>query len=273
LYVADGTNVDIYTANIHSSNPPLIGQLTGLNDPAGVAVDQKRNVYAVESALGGSVIEFPPGSTTPSRQLDCGGAWPIAVAVGRDGDVFVSTADQGPKELSVLVYHASGTEPYALLEGYFDGDFSLAVDRANDLFVDYFPEESIGTVVGEFVPSGKHQWTAIDNVGFGEVSPWALAFDAAGNLVAAENPKNWDLAVYPPGSTTPQTTIALPNGTNFVESIAFNRRGDAAYAAIITNQVVELTYPGGTVTNVLTVAGSRAWSVAVSPAPKLAPRW
>ena len=193
------------------------------------------------------------------------------MAIGEHGDVFVSTADTGPDELSVLVYHASATKPYAVLSAPFDGAFALAADRANDAFFVYFPMQSIGTVVGEQEETAKGSWTEIENLGFGIVDPEGIAFDGAGNLVVTEyNGSNSTLAVYPPGSTTPQTNMPL-QGSSIGPSMVFSKDGAALY--ISGGRVSELTYPAGVLERTIDTPTGMAFGVAVSPAAPPAPRW
>jgi hypothetical protein len=280
LYVADGTNVSIYPADAHAEHQNLIGLLTGLDAPWDVAVDANRTLYVLESELNGTVLVFPPGSTKPARQLDCEGAWPVSEAIGANGDVFVSTADQGPLALRVLVYHASSTEPYAILYAPFDGDSSLVSDRKDDLYYIFFPFESIGTVVGFAKATGPGQWDGgVWNLGFGQFDPSSLAFDNSGNIILAQEYGTIGLAVYNPGSRTAQTLIPFPSDTFYVASMTFNRAGDVLYLGTDSGRVKELTYPGGVLLRTIGNLGSSkeppglATGIAVSPAATLAPRW
>jgi sugar lactone lactonase YvrE len=276
LYVADGTNVDIYHANTFAHSPRLIGQITGLEQPTGVAVDANGYLYVVQGVVGAPVLVFAPGSTTPARELDVQGAWGDNIRIGRDGDVLVATSDGGPNNSSVLVYHAADTEPYAVLLAYFDGAFSMAPDLAGDVFYLRASGGDLGLTINEFKAHGRDTWKTELDLGFNPMQqPWAIAFDHAGNLVAMDYDVNWNLFVFAPGHKKTRTFLPLPSWQGGGPMV-FDQSGKTLYVGSSeagTNFVSALTYPSLNLRAVFTLPTGQASGIAVSPAAALPPRW
>lgn len=66
LYVADGNNGDVYVYSYPQGK--LTGTLTGFNDPAGLCVDKKGDVFITEN-YGHDILEYAHGGTTKLQTL------------------------------------------------------------------------------------------------------------------------------------------------------------------------------------------------------------
>lgn len=115
LYVANTASATVTIYPPGSSSPSLtLSQ--GLINPAAVAVDSKGNVF-VSNELGGntgSVVEFPPGQTTPSEVI--GGLTPYGVAVDSAGTLYVGNSDNSAAYVSV--YPPGATKPSKRFGGH-----------------------------------------------------------------------------------------------------------------------------------------------------------
>jgi hypothetical protein len=71
-----------------------IGVISGFQVPAGMAVDARGSVY-IADASGQSIYKFARGATKPSLVLQDPGMSPMAVAVARDGTIWVANVCNG----------------------------------------------------------------------------------------------------------------------------------------------------------------------------------
>lgn len=111
LYVSDtfGGAVEVYNYKTHA----LTGEATGLMEPYGECSDKRGDVY-VADFLAGTVVEFPYGSTTPSRTI-AGLDHPIGCSVNpKNGDLAVSQYFGGLDNTgSVLIFAGAKGAPAA----------------------------------------------------------------------------------------------------------------------------------------------------------------
>jgi sugar lactone lactonase YvrE len=142
LYVADVENDTVKKFNLEGGEYKLVGELTpaptepALEQPLGVAVDAKGNVFVADLAFHGtpSVVEFSPDTGAEIARFDTGSTMdePSALAVDSTGSLFVQSRDgrgvwrfaaNGSGEIE------PGTTPVQIRAGSPTG---LAVDQATD---------------------------------------------------------------------------------------------------------------------------------------------
>jgi hypothetical protein len=126
LYVADDETNDVFVYDYKSGKP--VGTLTGFNEPYGMCVDAKGDVY-VANYGSGTVVEYARGGSSPIQTYSPGGT-PIGCAVDAKGDVAATNFDPG----EVTVY-AKGNpnkgSPYSDPDCAYSWTFGY--DRKGDL--------------------------------------------------------------------------------------------------------------------------------------------
>jgi len=241
-------SVRMYTADIHQSNPQLLGSITtGLVRPEGVWIDRKGSLYVVNAEGGNNVpnvVEYKHGATTPSLTITDGLFSPATVAVGRDGTVYVNAVSQGTTG-EVVEYAPGATTPertIALPSPQYDlepGD--LAFDKNGNLLAATLGP--IGNVVHVFkIAPGSSQ--AVD-LGLQGAGGACIGVDGEGNLYAGGT--NFFVAVYPPGSNAPSRTFSLNLFSFFPYGLTVGRDGTVYVTG--SSEVVEFAPGASTPTN------------------------
>jgi hypothetical protein len=91
IYVGDEDTSDVYVYDYKSGKP--VGTLTGFDEPYGMCVDAKGDIYIANYA-GGTVVEYAHGGSTPINTYVPGGS-PIGCALDAKGDVAATSFDPG----------------------------------------------------------------------------------------------------------------------------------------------------------------------------------
>lgn len=272
LYAGGPTRnaVDVYAA--FANNPKPVGEIvTGLDAPAGIAVDAAGNVYvcnnAGQSAQGKSafwtVTVYKRGQTAPFRTYTAGVWNPVDVAVAPDGTAYIANYSS-----VVTVYPPTGLLPSRSLaapSGY--APVGIALDARGDVFVSYVRQNG-GGVVYEYLP---HQTTG-SNLGIVFAGdPHGLAVDQNGNLVVAvstaPNPGSL-IEVFAPGSKQPKLTMTGPFQPFM---LALSRDGRRLFVADFGSGnddggVFEYSYPSGALlAKDVQGAAASAYGVAIDP--------
>jgi hypothetical protein len=250
LYVSDGENnlILIYPAKGH--NPEPIGQLTGFDIAAGLAVDQAENLY-VADVVAETVQVFHRGSTSPFEVLNVPG-YPYGEAVDNSGNVYVAVAQTGSVQGFVAIYPAGATSPSSTLSDPSRGfsPVNVALDSQNDVFVSY--DEAINTAPGG-IDEFKAGTTTPINLGIKAPKGigW-LTIDQNGNLVVPNN----GVRVYPPESKQP--SLVFSSGKKYSPTqVAFDRSDDLIYVGEngtnprVLNSVRVYSYPGAKLVNTI----------------------
>jgi sugar lactone lactonase YvrE len=143
LYVADVKHNTVKKFSLESGEYKLVDELTpaptkpALEQPLGVAVDAKGNVFVSDFAFHGtpSIVEFSPDTGAEIARFDTGSTGsPSALAFDSAGNLYAQTISFG--EIGVWKFAANGsgaiessTVPTQLVSGSFTG---IAVDQDTD---------------------------------------------------------------------------------------------------------------------------------------------
>jgi sugar lactone lactonase YvrE len=266
LNMAKATLTGVFSGDaVTLSNAPST-TLTGLNNPAALAIDTNGNVY-VAGYYGNTVLQFAAGSTTPTAVLT-GLNTPSDVVVDANGNVYVANAGSD----TVSIFTPGSTIASLTLSGLNDPN-ALAVDSSGNLYVANLGNNTVskfapnsttpsltltglsfptalavdgsgnlyvacqGGTVSKFAPGSTAPSLTIT----GLTSPLALVADAAGNLFVANTFANTVLR-FAPGKTAPNATLT---GLNYPTALAVDSAGNL-YAANYNANTVSVFAPGGT---------------------------
>jgi sugar lactone lactonase YvrE len=228
----------------------------GVIDPWSIAFDGNGNLYVGnedETNSTGTVTEYAPGSTSPSRTISNLPGNPRALAVDASNNVYVIgnfKAGCCGFEGFGNVYGPTGKKLLRKLKGVGSFPGRPAFDAQGNLYIPNF--ETFPGNVNVYPPGATKPTRAIqDGIGF----PKALAFDASGNLYVLNNTLNHstDVTVYAPGSGSVLRTISKGMKTGYTMLLDSK---DNVYVANdegrgVPNEV--LVYAAGTTTLLNTI--------------------
>jgi hypothetical protein len=273
LYVAGGIKspgwVTVYPQG--GSNQGKIGSITkDVDTPFGLAVDTSENLYVANYA-NSTVTVYARGSKSPWETLT-GAGMPDAVAVGSDGTVYVAnqgTLARSPHGGSILVYKKGQTVPsqtIPIAKGSFP--FGLALDSSGNLFaaVNHYVRhsQSYHGAIYEFAPGSSNG----KNLGLQGLRRelTGIATDKHNNLLILDDQQTaYYVLVYPPGKTHPSRKISINSGQGSV-GIAINRANTEIWVSSgFGGEVRGISYPDGTLLDV--VAHRRGWAIGVAVSP------
>jgi hypothetical protein len=239
VFVAELSNVVPYfTADIHATKPPELGQITdGINRAVGIWVDRKGTLYVTNS--GGSVTnleEYKRGSSMPFKTITNGLYTPGAVAADASGNVYV--ADFGP---TVLVYAAGSSSPTKKIaipyKGRAPGIGGFAFTPTGDVLVATFDVESQTGAVYSITPGS---WQ-ITNLNLQQVPGDAIGTDHEGNIYVGG--VSGYVSVFAPGSMTPSRSISVAGGAGFYSDFFVTPNGTIYWPNYDNKQMYEFA-PG-----------------------------
>ncbi len=207
-----GANLAIApTANVGDGRHIQGATLTGLEVPGTIAFDSAGNLY-VANLRNGTVSEFAPGSSVPTRTLTDastgGNLFPQVLTFGPDGKLYVASSD------TVSVFNPGATSPSATLTGL-KNPAALEFDSTGNLYV----ADDINNTVSVYAPGGLSPTKILT----GLMAPDAMAFDSHGNLYVANRDAS-TVSIFTPGSTTPTST--LTSGISGPTTLAFDSSGN-----------------------------------------------
>jgi hypothetical protein len=254
IFLANGDNV----VNIYNTSGKQLGQLTGFNQPQGLATDGQGNLYVADTGNSRIQVYAPPYTKKP-KTLSDPGQYPEGVSVLNDGEFVAVTNFSG----SVTLYKKGKAGPTITVgRVYF-----CAFDAEGDLFVD--GENSSGNFwVGEIANLTKGGKT-LSMLGYNGtiLFPGGVAVTTHGKIAILDQeaatiytfnpPKNGSLGS--PIASTPLTGASDPVTFVFTKQNKDFWDADAGLA-----QVDEFAYPaGGSAVKSLPVPGG---GIAIVPA-------
>jgi hypothetical protein len=250
---ATGT-INIYSTKTKVAPTAPIGQITGLVQPEGIAVDSHRNLYVAEET-NNDVKVFKPGTTTPTRILT-GLDAPLSVSVNRAGTVVVTNYLSD----SISVFAKGSLTPTQTLHTPHQNqpDYA-AIDDAGDVVIPCYFGNEYSFDVGEFV-AGSDTLTELA-VDFGG-RPQGVSFDSAGDLLILD--RDAGLQIYPPGQSTASQTLPI-----FAYEVALTKNDAYLYTASNGDFMDRYTYPGGVFDYQVNDPAQAHYGVATSPAAPL----
>jgi hypothetical protein len=241
---------------------------TGLDEPAALAFDAAGDLFVgnignntitvVPKASGGIFGQPVSANLATTITAATGLSGPFGLAFDAAGDLFV--ASEGNSAVDVLsestgtIFGQSvtaNTEVQLLAYPTVWGPTSLAFDAAGDLFLANIVTDTItadpastGSIFGQAVTANVP--TAL-NAASGLTAPWAMAFDAAGDLFVANASGSGYASVIPVSSgtlfgqaviaNTAATFLAGQNGIYYSYGLVFDAAGDL-YSANAGNETV-----------------------------------
>jgi hypothetical protein len=247
LYVSDFLSgvVDVYPQRGHNQQP--IRRISGLTASLGLFVDRRRNLYVSQSQFNGSVLEFAPGGSVPIKTYDDAGHIPSGVARCPNGTLYVTNVDGN----TISVYAHGSTEPTKTLLDNGDQVFSIACDRASDIFVTIAGKQF---QVDEFAADGSGPTNLPIQLDF----PEGIQIDKAGDVVVA-NGSGGAVEFYRVGDSTPFRSIAMPRGSL---QLSFDRNDSSLWVST-GSDVERYSLRTGNLTDVISISPG---GLAASPA-------
>jgi hypothetical protein len=263
----------IYTPGLAG---PVGSIVDGVDMPNGVYIDGKHNFYVANGDQGGSgpanttVAVYRQGTVTPSRTYSAL-AFPIGIAVAKDGTVYISDAHGSTGGTGVVREYPPGSmTPSKSFTVAGALSVGLNLDAADNLYVFWWTLTKNKGLVYKYAPGASGGSDLHLDLPSDMVPAYSLAFDAKGNLVIPvetgflkPNAPQF-LAAYAPGSKKARK-IWLGSLANLVYGVAFPR--DDPGAMYVTgensNNLLLLTYPGAQVRGAVPVG--LASGIAIMP--------
>jgi sugar lactone lactonase YvrE len=268
LAVSDSSNnvVDIFDAAGKQT-----AQLTGFNEPQGLAGDAKGNLY-VANTLDNNIYIYKKFQGAPTILFDAA-QYPAGVAVDAHGNLGVTnitTAASGPG--SVTFYDAGGKQGSTLTAKAFLYVYFGGFDASGNLYIDGL-SASQQVVVGEVVGGASGKSITVLTTGNKLQYPGGVNVATSGNICIDDQGA---LAVYcyaPPKNGSlgkPVSTTHVPAAGDPV-TFAFTTKETAFYTADAgQSSAKEFAFPaGGAPLKTIPVRNSSPIGVALNPAAPL----
>ncbi len=195
LFVADGSS-GVLMYNPYTANGSPIGSITtGVNAPAGVAVDKNSALYVTNEG-NNTVTVYPKGQSSPSLTISSGIDGPYGIGVDSKGNVFVSNLND-----NMLTAYAAGSKtPYETINfAPYGQAVGVGIDGNDNVWV------ACDTTNAVFeIPAGS---TQVQNAGLQDLSgPIGVSFGNS-DIIYVSNVGHSDVTVYTYGTTSPLETI------------------------------------------------------------------
>ncbi|MBV9718823.1 MAG: hypothetical protein JOZ77_05860 [Candidatus Eremiobacteraeota bacterium] len=272
IFVSDesGNVVDIY---LQSGKNKMVGQITGLSYPQGIATDTQDNLYIANSDASNVLVYAPPYTGSPKLILNDTGYYPQGVAISKKGLVAVVNSSCTASSCSlnsgsIAFYPANSTQAcLTLVASSLLLPQSGAFDDKGNLYIASLSQNPIAEVKGGcnakkiVMLTTANTLKAVYSIQIDKADQIAV-LDAGADTVYAYSPPHKG-ALGSPVSTTPLTTSG-----SFPNSFAFLASGSDFYATQLPGSngfADEYDFPaGGTPENSITVGGGPI-GVAVTP--------
>jgi|HubBroStandDraft_5_1064220.scaffolds.fasta_scaffold00691_12 hypothetical protein len=275
VFVSDytGNVVDIYRQH---GNNKMVGQITGLNGPSGLASDPTDNLYVT---TGSSIpIYASPYTGMPLLTLDDTGFFPNGVAISRLGVVGVTNFCNAPScgngSGNVVFFAPNSTTQCARVADPYNFGFVFfdAFNNRGDLYItgesaDY-TRDTVGVVRGGC--KAKAITLLTTNSALGGVP--SIRVDRRGRIaITSKSGSVYAIVTYKPpknGSLgAPVSTTLLSSSSTPAADFAFTASGRSLYEANILNPAVayKYEYPAGGTEEQSIAVGGQPFGVAVTP--------
>jgi hypothetical protein len=230
----------------------LVGKITALQEPWGLALDGAGTLYAVDRTTN-AVYVFPANKKKPSAQYpQPSGQSAYSVAVGTDGTIYVANYVRSTS-VSVEVYPQGSSNPSETLTttdnvGYIPAPI-VGVDDANNVYVVY--QNSLASS-GNYVNVTTFQAGSTNGstVELNDaLSNWGgqAAFGDSGTLFLGGtpfSPSNYGIGVFPAGELGPAKILS--NGDpQFSIALGFSTNAHRVYSSDGEGNVAVTSYPKG----------------------------
>jgi sugar lactone lactonase YvrE len=275
--ITGGNEILAYASNAAPPPAPQPGPvetITGLAEPAGLAVDAMGNLYVVE-LVNNDVKVFKPGQLMPFETLlpAPGSAAFLSVAVDARGTVYVATSNG-----SIAVYAKGATTPSnTLSDPAIKSANGIAVDGVGNIFLNYVG--LVSSNVQGYAVGAVPVTTSIGETFFHRLNidsapnspqPLGLTLDKNGDLVIADT--MGIVSIYRPATNTPvmsfQATGLIGNVFNINLALTGPNNRHLFMAPHDTNTIYEYAYPSGTLEPGITLPfNTVVEGLATSPAP------
>jgi len=226
------SGVGLSPAIAFNSASPTTLNLTGPQNPAGVAVDAQGNMYVADYS-GRQVWKYAPGATTPTWSASV--QRPFGPVVDGAGNLFVACQGSVICEIPAAATTASPSAIVLNNDQIGDEITGVAVDGQGNLYgLDCCFDEG----VVEFPVNSVLQYQL-----FGDNVPSALALDGAGDLFVADFNAG---SIYEVPANRSQPTVTAASGLNGPFSLAVDAAGDLYVGTFNDRMLIELPAGGGT---------------------------
>jgi hypothetical protein len=282
IFVSDynGNVVNIY---LQERKHKMVGQITGLNGPGGLAIDAASNLYVINQNNSTVAVYAPPYTGAPKQVLDDSGYFPNGVAVSHEGVVGVANDCKAPScpvsSATITFYIKNATTSCANVSvpAAFHYLFVDAFDEKGNLYFagSYSPGTGqnvaqIGEVKGGCHATKAFQLTTGNSIHVAE----GLQVDKAGRIAFLGQSAPSENIIYtynPPKKRSlgnPFSTTPLTNYVYILAEFKFNASGTAFYTAESQSggaDAFEYAYPAGGNPEVTFPVSGYPAGVAVTP--------
>jgi DNA-binding beta-propeller fold protein YncE len=275
IFVSDAANnvVDIYPQA--GKNQKMVGQITGLTQPQGIATDKSGDLY-VANTNSSNVLEYaPPYTRAPKMTISDPHEFPADVAISSTGVVAVMNICSAPKcaldSGNVELFAKGSTKSCATVSdsafnftrvmfGEFDSTGELYIDGLNGGY-----QTSFGLVSNGCNATGITYLNYTYTLSF----PGGVQIDKTGHIDFADQYNHVVDAFDPPvngGFVSPTSTTPL-TGSTFPVGIAIMASGTSLYAADSggSGTAEEYKYVAGGKAENTIATGGQPIGIAVTP--------
>ena len=234
---------------------------SGVNQPAGVAVDGSGNVFVADQGANAVyeivAVDGVVSNTSTVKTVGGGFSSPTGVAVDGNGNVFVADySNSAVKEIVAVGGVVSSTSTVNTLGSGFRFPTGVAVDGSGNVFI----ADSGNNAVKEILAAGGY--IAVNTLGSGFSQPQGVAVDASGDVFVADTNNNAVEEIEAAGNYT--TVNTLGSGFGYPSGVAVDGSGNVFVVDHGNSALKEILAAGGyTTVNTLGSGFSASEGIAV----------
>jgi hypothetical protein len=273
LFITDNGNsvVDIYL----QSNRTMVGQVTHLTNPEGIATDTARNLYVTNGYSLNVLVFAPPYTNAPKLTLADSGGFPSDVAVSRLGVVAVANQCSAPNcniNTGSVTFFAKNSKT-ACVTVADTTNFGLvrnaAFDNAGNLYIKGFSstaQKVVGKIIGGCKAKKIILLKTTNSLGW---DGGGIQIDKSGRIAVLDYQNGFVIFTYNPPTNgslgSPITTTPL-TGSSSPQAFAFLASGLDLFTADDSPGVSnEYDYAAGGAAESTINVGGLPFGVAASP--------